>query len=123
MKFFKPEDFKVTGIGYEEESQRLAALANAKIEREGAVVYGKSDYRLTSFATDKNIQFQDGSFATHKALLINIESIEKCRHPKEKVKEELEFIKKYSGPYSDVQVNHKCDCGAKVTPASFEVVE
>lgn len=131
MKFFIKDDF----VNFGEEDWRdpcvikpqvAADKANAKLESEGHCVYGKGDYRLFSFCGDKNLQFKDGSYPTHKALLICVEPIEKCTHPKEKVQEIIVtegYEKKYGNMipvYKDE--SYKCECGAKVKPSSFEEI-
>jgi len=110
MKFFKPSDF--AGSGHEPFAQYAADEANAKLEREGKVVCGYESIKTWD-------QVKPDYSNTHKALLINIEPIEKCTHPSEKV-----------GPYTSMDVlNNKaehyfrCECGAKVKPKSYEVVE
>jgi hypothetical protein len=108
MKFFKPEDF--AGSGYDPEffPEYATNVANAKLEREGRVVYSKRHGNIWELG-----QHEDD---TVKALLINIEPIEKCTHPRDKViQEDL-----YSGALTN---RFKCECGAKVKPKSFEVVE
>jgi hypothetical protein len=78
MKFFKPDDFNTTGstlyadMKYASES---ANLANAKLEKEGQVVYGSNP---NNTVWDR---FNNKFDSTHKALLINIEKIEsECKH-------------------------------------------
>lgn len=55
---------------------------------------------------------------THKALLINIEPIEKCNHPKEKVR-------RFSGAHVEGENIgfFVCECGAKVHPCSYEEIK
>ena len=114
MSFFKAEDFIFDN--YEINLKKIADVANAKLEREGKVLYGTipkiSNGRSPEF--DGPFQITDNDHVTHKALLINIEPIEKCKHEKEKIKEQrgLPFYPEF-----------KCECGAKVKPTSFEEVE
>ena len=110
MKFFKPEDFQVA-LGEYGMGLQAANLANAKLEREGKVVYqyNKGPWSQTSLESFTGIKEQD-----HRALLINIEPIEKCTHPKEKVNEI------YDGGYPIGEF--QCECGAKVKPKEFEEV-
>ncbi len=97
-KFFKLEDFQGT---YDHCQfpvlQKYVDLANAKLEREGKVVYGFNQIP-DSWTYNKESD-------THKALLICIEPIEKCTHP---VKECFSFDNGYL-----------CSCGARVKPTSF----
>lgn len=113
MKFFSPDDFKDENISDFSRSAigsdgriTAAQLANAKLERDGKVVYGENNiWNWTERKTKSD---------SHKALLINIESIEKCTHPKEKVRpifaisavDEIEY--------------YKCQCGSRVQPTEFE---
>lgn len=72
MNFFKPEDF--TPIpGHVSD---ISAIANAKLEREGLVVYGNTKYKAWSSERESGV----APFDTHKALLINILPMEKCNH-------------------------------------------
>lgn len=105
MKFFKPEDFggdsEFTGQG-----KYWADLANAKLEREGKVLYEENNYWYW-FSVPKN--------PTRKALLINIEEISRCDHSKEKVGYTV-------GPQLGPAV-YTCMCGAKVEPLTFREVK
>ena len=108
MNFFKPEDFKHSSNSPLISSD-AADIANAKLEREGKVVYGyQHDY-------DEEWVFHSNESPeehTHKALLINIEPIAKCEHPKEKVKLE-----------GTPPIAFYCECGVKVKPTSFAEVK
>ncbi len=93
---------------------------SAKLEREGKVVYGSEPEDKETYSA----LYGEGNnrYSTHKALLINIEPIEVCTHPKEKV-----FKKKFLsiGPASEGKTPgeyYKCECGARVKPSVFEVV-
>lgn len=63
----------------------------------------------------------------HKALLIKIEEIKKCEHPKEKVQVSvIEFFTK--GPTIKMNGtgfanNYFCQCGARVEPTEFKEVK
>lgn len=110
MKFFKPEDFD--GITHEWENRKFIRveyavdICNAKLEREGRVVYLTQTNQPTNNMLEKQYDWH-----THKALLINIEPLEKCRHPKEKVTKRINW----EGIY-------ECECGQRLKPASFEEV-
>lgn len=121
-QFFSPEDlykFQVhlDKLGYisREDCRIIANSLNAKIEREAKVVYGSQkeaecwfNYRLQPTYTGHKIvelPFQ--------ALLIDIKPVQKpCDHPMEKLTQ--------STPGSFICI---CECGAKVRPTSFAVVE
>ncbi len=118
MKFFEANDF--AGNTHEWENSKFIRveyavdICNAKLEREGKVVYSTHGamFSITHKASNDGL----------KALLINIESLEACKHPKEKV-----FKKKFLsiGPASEGKTPgeyYKCECGARVEPSGFEVV-
>ncbi len=113
MKFFKPEDFIEPGAGqFLLTGEMLASLANAKLEREGRVVYSQDDGQ---FATGKWMEkICSESRHSNKALLINIEPIEKCTHPAEKVHEV------FGGRTQDQFYGFECECGIKVKAKVFE---
>jgi hypothetical protein len=85
IKFFKPEDFKCSyefRSGYPIQmnkfetigglsAEQAAEQANAKLERESRIVIG---------SPETNWDEAGNKIETHKALLINIEPIEKCKH-------------------------------------------
>lgn len=117
MKFFKAEDFyEVSGFWSRED---LAKICNYKIEREAKRVYlnpknslnGQGDIELTN------------SGQSHQALLINIEPLEKCQHPKEKVN----LVKQYltrglvlgEKTTECIGSGYLCECGYRVEPNSF----
>lgn len=124
MKFFKPEDFyKDECIHCVEDGFRIAALANAQLEREGKVVYGNElHWTLKQYSSD-----------TRKALLINIEPVEKCAHPESKISrasidwESLRIIKDKEAFVRAIQYycmnDFRCECGARVKPKEFEEVK
>lgn len=117
--FFKPEDFlNFDGrLGAEPICNQIASMANVKLEREGKVVYGQiKDHQilgnLCNFDTEK-IESDN-----YQALLINIESIEKCKHPKDKIQQATFF---------DVETKTRypvwyCQCGITLEPDTFKVV-
>lgn len=116
MKFFKPEDF---GNLYLDEVQRNAACsyANTKLEIEGKVVFRgikKGDW----WAHDGDQHL--GTRIFERALIICIEPIEKCKHPKEKIKNHP-FISG-ENKLSEILYAYICECGAKVQPKEFEEV-
>lgn len=105
MKFFKPDDFDFDTL------EQCANFANAKLEREGKTVY--TDHITDPFWSDENDKYE-----THKALLINIEPIEKCEHPKNKIiRRRVDF-----SVINQVATNiiYECECGARVEPESFK---
>ncbi len=116
-KFFTPEDFdwyikqdsSLKGFNKE-----LSDFVNAKLERESRTVY--CEFPKDSESTLDLIKF---SGATHRARLINIEDIERCTHPKEKVELENGNIS-WS---SDRGIHWKCECGANVQPKEFEEIK
>lgn len=71
--FFNADDFNFNFLA---EREVAAEKANAKLQREGVVVYGDPDDLWSKVLND------GGSKDTHRALLINIEEIEKkpCEH-------------------------------------------
>lgn len=124
MKFFKPEDFDreflntATSVTTELIAHSLACeIANTKLEREGKVV--------------ESVLMDDGSWyastngcmmKTHKALLINIEPIEACNHPKEKVRPDC-TIYVINGFTTGGENHFRCECGAKLKPLTFEEIK
>lgn len=104
MSFFKPEDFE----GWPHEREQIANLANAKLEREARNVFlNLSREGILLDITGFNRK------QSHKALLINIEPIDKCKHPQEKV----EALTLNSQPYV-----YRCKCGVLVEPESFKEI-
>lgn len=115
MLKFKPEDFDSNWTQSHKAAQQIF---DTWIKENGKAVYGR--------LYPKNINeegFDIGSIwntsaltdTTHKALLINIELIEKCTHPKEKVKWKDIMISPNSHKYGFM-----CDCGSEVIPREFE---
>lgn len=92
-KFFKPEDFDIPSIRSQMFKEELAEIANAKLEREGKVVFQRGVKGEIWESVYPNKEYQG-----YKALLVNIETIEKfvapyrskkdesCTHLAEKVK-------------------------------------
>lgn len=110
-QFFVPEDFpKEMMQGMYAIQVNAAHHANLKLEREGQVVY--SYWRDTKGPWSSDFEIPPD---THKALLINIEPIEKCQHPREKVK-----LADFS-VFGNGDFGFMCDCGARVEPDGFKV--
>lgn len=134
MKFFKPEDFLCT-TNIPLLPTEACNLANAKLEREGKIVYGHNGKSVADHFPDAFFWRPDDlvngdvlyngkiAHSTHKALLINIEPIEKCTHPSEKVK--TQWRREFHCLRDEgIEVKEwQCECGAKVKPKSFEVFE
>lgn len=99
MSFFKKEDFKGTYNNYQNEwLEKMAELANAKLEREGKVVYTHSTFEKPGYWGP----IEQGSFDdTHKALLINIEPIEKCKHINISPRVIIDDFKNFFNKYKD----------------------
>ncbi len=117
MNFFKTEDF----VNYGEEQwekpclikpSEAAVKANEKLINLGLRVYGKVE---PSSYTDFSSREHESD--THKALLINLEPIKECPHPKEKVREFRNT--NFDGP---VYI-YECNCGARVQPKEFEEIK
>ncbi len=119
LKFFKPEDFTkdlhpaTNMYGFSITPEVAADLANNKLEREGKIVYGtepedKETYSAL-YGESKN------RHSTHKALLINIENIERCQH----LIEDVVILHDYD---SYAASTYKCKCGVKLRPTKFEQV-
>jgi len=116
MKFFKSEDFdSSTLFDTLPKYIREAAIANAKLEREGKVVFGKLNIsnKMDEFG-ERNLDKTD----THQALLINIKPIEKCKHV-------ISSSRNGDGPWElSTQFLICSACGAKLKPPeSYEAVE
>lgn len=134
MKFFKPEDFilpKENEFGKLEHSiLSIAQIANAKLERGGIELFCESEFDRYDWSGRKDVREK----AKYKAFLINIEPINKCEHPKEKITEvrtgmegglivgkiengmpwpgKTELL--YGARY------YQCECGVQVEPESFK---
>lgn len=104
MKFFITEDFDLVLSNRSlEVLDSVVKIANAKLERKGKIVY---NYR-------NNLEygwFDTSTSSSHKALLINIETIEKCAHPPEKIQ-------------TVSIVEWQCECGKYVRPIGFEEIK
>ncbi len=110
MKFFKPEDLLKIGIHCCEACiNDIVNFANAKLNREGRVVYqhNKGPWSQTPVET-----FTHDKLIDSKALLINIEPVETCTHSKEKV----------GDTYQNGMPEFQYECGAKVIPKEFEEI-
>ena len=131
MKFFTEEDFPTEVLRCGQWAQKLnpeiaARFANDKLEREGQIVYkhynAKGD--KDSFWCINNKL--PGLECTGKALLISVEPIEKCSHPKEKVQILItEGWQKQNGEKLPVfqSESYQCECGTKVQPSFFEEIK
>ncbi len=108
MKFFKPEDFEDGSLI---SASCAAGRANAKLVREGKIAYGclASDGLVISMDKDN----------THKYLQINIEPIEACTHPAEKVTKNLAAGMAMGEDWYNL---YTCECGATLK-ATFEEVK
>jgi hypothetical protein len=85
MKFFETKDFY--GVHLDSTSDyfiplsKAVEMANAKLEREGKIVYSyhpNEGHFVPNWIADKSMFHKEK--VTHKAFLINIELIEKCTH-------------------------------------------
>lgn len=113
MMFFKPEDFP---IEFGQHDQSLAAhAANVKLQEEGRVFYsyGSQDLWYSENEAANETKSQVDSV---KGVLINIEPLEKCDHPVEKVES-------YSFCHDPKSKYFKCECGSVVRPQKFYEVE
>lgn len=114
---FEDRDFEGHGLVMSTK-EICAQLANAKLEKyikeHGRVVYGcsKGTNLWNDNPRDVNMTGQIITFP-FKAVIINIEPIQKCDHSKGKVC----YIKNVVSSYFE------CECGAKVEPVSFRSVE
>ena len=120
FKFFTPEDFRneIMPNGWIS-CNDATKCANAKLEREGikAWIY-KS--KIGEILNITSIEGYRSDLYADSALLINIEPIEKCKHPKEKVKLSQIFTIRNNTQHGGPMEEYKCECGARVQPASFE---
>lgn len=119
MKFFKPEDFKYDSFVFGETNyiniEYASNRANEKLEREARVVYGVIESTFNYLVTKEALGFGTSplKLSTHKALLINIEPIEDCKHPKEKVCIKRNLVSHTSW--------YECSCGVEVEPTTYGV--
>ncbi len=129
MKFFETSDFE---FFYEDRLEPVMArdLANAKLKRDGVVIYGnlRGDGTLSCGKPFAN---------THKALLINIEPIEESVNYQElyedlktKWEEYNKTLDACTHPAKNISIVHnlktsvsyyECSCGVEVKPKTFEV--
>lgn len=116
MKFFKPDDFILLNKSLCPNASvriMLAECANAKLEKDGRVVYG--NFYKGKFATGW-CSAESDKWKIEKAILVNIESIsEPCTHPKEK-------LSTVSYSYPSANNHFICECGAKLEPIAFEEI-
>lgn len=127
MKFFKLEDFGSPLAESISELKIYADLANEKLEREGKIVYSSKNSDGYMYWSPSEKMDHMYTRHSHKALLINIEPINKCEHPKDKISYKfgqglkLEDIR-FPGPQKYELPHWVCECGAKVQPKDFEEV-
>jgi hypothetical protein len=118
VKFFQPEDFYVFGqLDTLCTPMEAAEIGNAKLEREGRVVFGVSENSMFWTGLSDN--------DTHKGLLVNIQPIEKCSHPVDKVNRKEHYYQHglITGPKETTHfgTNYECSlCGKIVKPGGFE---
>lgn len=116
MKFFKLEDFtSVDGYDFQIDpytAKVLSDMANAKLEKEGKVVFQHKDDKII-WQEYKNpfLAMTQDCQGRNKALLISTEHIEECKHEYEKVR-----LSNHNGP----SVRFTCSCGKRVTPSVFK---
>lgn len=119
---FEPSDFLRL---YERRpiNEFASELANAKLQewiKDAKVVYRQPGFGGHSWQEN----LHDASNRTHKALLINIEPIEKCKHEASNIVafDHYAINGTYRGPMRDKSgITYKCcSCGARVTPSGFE---
>lgn len=119
MKFFKVKDIIRLYENMPDDviwCEYLVDRLNTKLFNSGRVVYGQStDQRYWTDINDPSTQYVYPE-SDIKALLINIEPIEQCKHPKEKVK----YLEAESEKYVSFWF---CECGVKVQPKGFEEVK
>jgi len=97
--------------------------ANAKLEREGKVVYGGSHFisgdppKIRTWVCEE-LKGKE----PYRALLIAIEPIGQCKHPSEKVKANY-ATKSMPNGWEKYVCNYECQCGKLVKPSAFEVCD
>lgn len=105
MKFFTSDDFEMQHYSPEQ----AAAFANGKLEREGKLFYCQIDkYGLCDVSRGLRGDH------THRALVINLGPLEKCKHEPHKII--------HVGTYPNY-LYYECECGAAVRPTKFEEVK
>ena len=121
MSFFKVEEFAVCSH-CPKINEINCDFANQKLLRHAEVVYGfPKDQPTVKYYVGRWASVDKGFYslpATHKALIINIEPIEKCKH--EQIKVNPNPLKK-EFTQEDLCL-YECSCGAKVKPIGFEEV-
>lgn len=111
MKFFKPEDFYIVGDGQMKTPQQASDIANEKLEKEGIIVYSNKS-AFTWRLSDESKEC--------KALLINIENIEKCTHSSVHVQGGL-MVSDTQGNKTTINPIFQCtDCQKQVYPIGFK---
>lgn len=135
LDIFYPEDFISTKdrvVTSDRESHEVlkdwqrdfaAKTANAKLnewlEKNAKKVIGNPEI----FIWDKPPQRVPTD--THQALLVCIEPIESCKHPKEKVSSKILIPDGWRGDFKDPMYStwFACECGVIVQPKDFEEVK
>lgn len=121
MKFFKSTDFihmqdgrSLIVPGYE---WKVADIANAKLGSDG-----KTLFIFDNGQPSQSYSETEYGYHTHKGLLVNIQSIEKCDHPKEKVRRFETRFNVAPNDYVRGELDglYQCKCGARVKPKVFE---
>jgi hypothetical protein len=119
--FFTPEFFKQISLDFDNSNwsgsvyDLYALCADKKLEREGKIVYFDSQHNwVEGYPVNMLGENPD---VTKKALLICIEPIEQCKHPKDRVRRKP-YEPGYLGLY-----DYQCQCGAVVEPEGFKEVE
>lgn len=124
VDFFKPEDFKDVRDPFIK--TQVSHIANDKLACEGKVVQGISGSIWGEIDQIDGEGFKQIDFnrkpSTHQALLINIKPIVKCEHPKERVALRSHVSAGDAG-HKLLSSEHRCECGAKVQPTSFEEIK
>lgn len=126
MSFFEPEDFEefTRAMAFSDirvMGADIADAANAKINHYGKVIHGRYDGENFYYPHAK-----PSIVDTHKALLIAIEPIEKCKHPEEKIRIQIrEGYNLTTGSKLPLFIDecYLCECGATVKPTQFEEIE
>lgn len=116
VNFFKPEDF---ADGRPDWSPHAAAMANAKLEREGLRVYLHK-----STVTDGwiwHVLHKNFGYSSHTAILINIEELPKkpCEHEPARFSTSMRF----TSDFKNVETSYLCKhCGVSLK-AKWEACE
>lgn len=132
MLKFKPEDFDNIAFpqpyNWEIAAARAQQIFDTWLKKNGKVVYGRHSYLIWG---ESENQFEIGvkgqDKADQKAILINIEPLERCSHPKEKIKHVTKKMQSGEGTltsgYMIDLTAYVCECGARVEPKEFEAIE